>query len=121
MRLHFLKLDREFFCLQPSLARLYSAAASPLAIILFKIQAWILSKILIMCCPFAKCLSCDAFLRVAFLRYASLRTAFLRDAFFRVVSLRYAFLRFGSLRYASLRVAFLRDASLRYAFLRVGS
>ena len=29
MRLHFLKLDREFFCLQPSLARLYSAAASP--------------------------------------------------------------------------------------------
>ena len=25
----FLKLDREFFCLQPSLARLYSAAASP--------------------------------------------------------------------------------------------
>ena len=28
-RLHFLKLDREFFCLQPSLARLYSAAASP--------------------------------------------------------------------------------------------
>ena len=28
MRLHFLKLDREFFCLQPSLARLYSAAAS---------------------------------------------------------------------------------------------
>ena len=29
MRLHFLKLDREFFCLRPSLARLYSAAASP--------------------------------------------------------------------------------------------
>ena len=29
MRLHFLKLDREFFCLQPSLARLYSAAPSP--------------------------------------------------------------------------------------------
>ena len=29
MRLHFLKLDWEFFCLQPSLARLYSAAASP--------------------------------------------------------------------------------------------
>ena len=29
MRLHFLKLDLEFFCLQPSLARLYSAAASP--------------------------------------------------------------------------------------------
>ena len=29
MRLHFLKLDREFFCLQPSLARLYCAAASP--------------------------------------------------------------------------------------------
>ena len=29
IRLHFLKLDREFFCLQPSLARLYSAAASP--------------------------------------------------------------------------------------------
>ena len=29
MRLHFLKLDRGFFCLQPSLARLYSAAASP--------------------------------------------------------------------------------------------
>ena len=28
-RLHFLKLDREFFCLQPSLAQLYSAAASP--------------------------------------------------------------------------------------------
>ena len=29
MRLHFLKLDQEFFCLQPSLAGLYSAAASP--------------------------------------------------------------------------------------------
>ena len=29
MRLHFLKLDWEFFCLQPSLARLYSAAAPP--------------------------------------------------------------------------------------------
>ena len=29
IRLHFLTLDREFFCLQPSLARLYSAAASP--------------------------------------------------------------------------------------------
>ena len=29
IRLHFLKLDRKFFCLQPSLARLYSAAASP--------------------------------------------------------------------------------------------
>ena len=29
MRLRFLKLDREFFCLQPSIARLYSAAASP--------------------------------------------------------------------------------------------
>ena len=29
MRLHFLKLDREFFCLQPSLARLYCASASP--------------------------------------------------------------------------------------------
>ena len=27
--LHFLKLDQEFFCLLPSLARLYSAAASP--------------------------------------------------------------------------------------------
>ena len=42
--LHFFQLDREFFCLLPSLARLYSAAASPserlrsdgsLAIILF--------------------------------------------------------------------------------------
>ena len=29
IRLHFFQLDREFFCLQPSLARLYSAAASP--------------------------------------------------------------------------------------------
>ena len=29
MRLHFLKLDREFFCLQPSLARLYSSVPSP--------------------------------------------------------------------------------------------
>ena len=29
IRLHFLKLDREFFCLLPSLARLYSAASSP--------------------------------------------------------------------------------------------
>ena len=29
IRLHFLKVDREFFCLQPSLARLYSTAASP--------------------------------------------------------------------------------------------
>ena len=28
-RLHFLKLDREFFCMLPSLARLYSAAAWP--------------------------------------------------------------------------------------------
>ena len=28
MRLHFLQLDREFFCLQPSLARLYFAASS---------------------------------------------------------------------------------------------
>ena len=27
--LHFFQLDREFFCLLPSLARLYSAAASP--------------------------------------------------------------------------------------------
>ena len=29
IRLHFLKVDGEFFCLQPSLARLYSTAASP--------------------------------------------------------------------------------------------
>ena len=29
IRLHFFQLDREFFCLLPSLARLYSAAASP--------------------------------------------------------------------------------------------
>ena len=29
IRLHFLKLDREFFCLLPSLARFYSAASSP--------------------------------------------------------------------------------------------
>ena len=29
IRLHFLKVDREFLCLLPSLARLYSAAASP--------------------------------------------------------------------------------------------
>ena len=28
-KLHFLKLDQEFFCILPSLARLYSAAASP--------------------------------------------------------------------------------------------
>ena len=28
-KLHFFELDREFFCLLPSLARLYSAAASP--------------------------------------------------------------------------------------------
>ena len=27
--LHFFQLDREFFCLLPSLTRLYSAAASP--------------------------------------------------------------------------------------------
>ena len=61
-------------------------ACSMYYIILFKIQAWILSKLLITCCRFAKCLFCDVFLRVAFLRYASLRAAFLRDA-----SLRYAF------------------------------
>ena len=29
IRLRFFRLDREFFCLLPSLARLYSAAASP--------------------------------------------------------------------------------------------
>ena len=29
IRLHFFQLDQEFFCLLPSLARLYSAAASP--------------------------------------------------------------------------------------------
>ena len=29
--LHFLKLEQEFFCLLPSLARFYSAAASPMA------------------------------------------------------------------------------------------
>ena len=29
IRLHFFQLDREFFCLLPSLTRLYSAAASP--------------------------------------------------------------------------------------------
>ena len=29
IRLHFFQLNREFFCLLPSLARLYSAAASP--------------------------------------------------------------------------------------------
>ena len=29
IRLHFFQLDREFFCLLPCLARLYSAAASP--------------------------------------------------------------------------------------------
>ena len=29
IRLHFFQLDREFFCLLPSLARFYTAAASP--------------------------------------------------------------------------------------------
>ena len=67
-----------------------------------------------------------AFLRVAFLRYASLRDAFLRAAslryaFLRDASLRDTFLRYACLRDACLRVAFLRYASLLDAFLRVAS
>ena len=65
---------------------------------------------------FCKLPFCDAFLRVAFLRYASLRDAFLRVGSFRDASLRYAFLRVASLRCASWRVASLRCASLRVAF-----
>ena len=65
---------------------------------------------------FANCLFWDAFWRVAFLRYASLRDAFLRVGSLRDDSLRVAFL-----RVTSLRDAFLCVASLRYAFLRVGS
>ena len=57
---------------------------------------------------------CDAFLRVASLRYAFLRVDYFCDA-----SLHYAFLRVVYLRYAFLRVGYLCDASLRYAFLRV--
>ena len=55
---------------------------------------------------FANYLFWDAFLRVAFLRYASLRDPFLRVNSLRDASLRVAFLRVGSLRDASLRVVF---------------
>ena len=40
---------------------------------MLKIQAWILSK-LITWCPFANCLLCHSFSRIAVLRYASFRT-----------------------------------------------
>ena len=57
-------------------------------------------------CPFLQIAFLRCLLRVAFLRYASLRDAFLRVGSFRDASLRYAFLRVTSLRCASLCVAF---------------
>ena len=57
-------------------------------------------------CPFLQIAFLRCLLRVAFLRYASLRDAFLRVGSFRDASLRYAFLRVASLRCASLCVAF---------------
>ena len=59
-------------------------------------------------------------MRVAFLRYVSLRDTFLRVAS-ALCLLRDTFLRDAFLPVASLRDACLRDAFLRVAFLRYAS